>query len=138
MTRLGRAVHLLPAGEAFLQGYPSTSVAVCGEPVTGGPDGDEVDLRYCADCSRAVMQRTARPGAVVSAVAEIRVSERVPGERARIVVQGQCSDDGSTATLVIIQEENGSWSIHGLGVTGVMLSKADMTAVAESILGRFG
>jgi hypothetical protein len=72
----------------------------------------------------------------VSVVAEIRVSERIPGERARIVVQGQRSDDHSTATLVIIHEEDGTWSIHGLGVSGVRLSKTDMTAVAESILGR--
>jgi hypothetical protein len=68
-------------------------------------------------------------------MAEIRVSERVPGERARIVVQGRRSDDGSTATLVIIHEENGTWSIHSLGVSGVRLSKTDMTAVAEPILG---
>jgi hypothetical protein len=66
----------------------------------------------------------------------IHVSERVPGEQARIVVQAERSDDHSTATLVIIHEENGSWSIHGLGVSGVRLSKTDMTAVAESILGR--
>jgi hypothetical protein len=51
------------------------------------------------------------------------------------VAQGQRSDDHSTATLVIIYQENGSWSIHGLGVSGVRLSKTDMTAVAESILG---
>jgi hypothetical protein len=60
------------------------------------------------------------------------------GERARIVVQAQRSDDGDTATLVIIHEDNGSWSVHGLGVTGVTLSKADMIAVAGSILGRSG
>ena len=66
----------------------------------------------------------------------IHVSERVPGERARIVVQGRCSEDGSTATLVIIHEENGTWSIHGLGVAGVRLNKTDMNAVAETILGR--
>jgi hypothetical protein len=72
----------------------------------------------------------------VTTVAEVWVSERVPDERARIVVQGQCSDDGSTATLVIIHEENGTWSIHGLGVAGVRLNKTDMTAVAEAILGR--
>ncbi|MGH3825277.1 MAG: hypothetical protein ACRDRA_20925 [Pseudonocardiaceae bacterium] len=69
-------------------------------------------------------------------MAEIHVSEHVPGERARIVVQGQGGDDGGTATLVIIHEENGSWSIHGLGVAGVRLSKMDMIAVAEAILGR--
>ena len=66
----------------------------------------------------------------------IHVSERVPGERARIVVQGRCSEDGSTATMVIIHEENGSWSIHGLGVAGVGVSKADMVAVAQAILAR--
>jgi hypothetical protein len=60
----------------------------------------------------------------------IHVSERVPGERARIVVQGRCSDDDSTATMVIIHEENGSWSIHGLGVAGV-------GAVAQAILARY-
>ena len=66
----------------------------------------------------------------------IQVSERVPGERARIVAQGRSSNDGSTATLVIIHEENGSWSIHGLGVAGVTLRNADMIAVVESILAR--
>lgn len=67
----------------------------------------------------------------------IHVSEDVPGERARIVVQGNSSDDRSTATLVIIHEENGSWTIHGLGVAGVSLGKADMVAVAQAILARY-
>jgi hypothetical protein len=40
----GRAVHLLPAGEFFGHGYPSTPVAVCGEPLISGPD-DEDDPR---------------------------------------------------------------------------------------------
>jgi hypothetical protein len=72
----------------------------------------------------------------VSVVAEFHVSERVPGERARIVVQGRSSEDGSTATMVIIHEENGTWSIHGLGGAGVRLSRTDMIAVAEAILAR--
>jgi hypothetical protein len=67
----------------------------------------------------------------------ISVSERVPGERARIVVQGNSSEDGSTATMVIIHEENGSWSIHGLGVAGVGVNRADMVAVAQAILARY-
>lgn len=66
----------------------------------------------------------------------IQVSDRVPGERARLVAQGRRSDDGSSTTLVIIQEENGSWSVHGLGAPGVTLSKADMITLAESILAR--
>lgn len=66
----------------------------------------------------------------------IKVSDNVPGERARLVAQGQRSDDRSTTTLVVIHEENGSWSIHGLGVPGVILHQADMTALAEGILTR--
>lgn len=41
VSALGRAVHLLPAGEVFRQGYGSTSVALCGELVTSGPDGQK-------------------------------------------------------------------------------------------------
>jgi hypothetical protein len=44
-------VHLLFAGETFQQGYPCTSVAVCGELVTSGPDGEE-DHHYCPECVR--------------------------------------------------------------------------------------
>ncbi len=33
-SALGRTVQLLPAGELFRQGYPVTSVAVCGAPMT--------------------------------------------------------------------------------------------------------
>jgi hypothetical protein len=64
----------------------------------------------------------------------IHVRERVPGERARLVAQGYRSDDHSTATLLIIHENNGSWAIHGLGAPGVTLSKTDRIAVAEPIL----
>lgn len=64
----------------------------------------------------------------------IKVTDRVPGERARFVAQGRRNDDHSSATLVIIHEENGSWTIHGLGAPGVTLGKNDMIAVAESIL----
>jgi hypothetical protein len=66
----------------------------------------------------------------------IKVTDRVPGERARLVAQGQHSDDRTSTTLVIIHEENGSWSIHGLGAPGVILSQTDMVALAESILAR--
>ncbi|MGH3695789.1 MAG: hypothetical protein ACRDRX_17675 [Pseudonocardiaceae bacterium] len=37
---------------------------------------------------------------------------------------------------MIIHEENGSWSIHGLGASGVTLSQTVMIAVAESMLVR--
>jgi hypothetical protein len=48
-------VHLLSAGEAFRQRFPSTLVAVCGEPVASEP-GIEDDHRYCADCVSAAIQ----------------------------------------------------------------------------------
>jgi hypothetical protein len=62
-----RSVHLLSAGEVFREGYPTTSVAVCGEPVTSGLDSDE-DPRYCPQCVRAAQQWCAPP--------EVRVVER--------------------------------------------------------------
>jgi hypothetical protein len=58
----GRAIHLLPVGELFGQGYSGTSVVVCGEPVTSGPDSEE-DLSYCPDCASEVLRWCAQPGA---------------------------------------------------------------------------
>lgn len=57
-------------------------------------------------------------------------------ERGRITVQGQRTDDDSNHTLVIINESDGSWAIHGLGAPGVRLSRDMMVGVAESILKR--
>ncbi len=56
---LGRAVHLLPAGEHFQQGYASTPVAVCGELVTSAPGGEE-EPRYCPECVREALRWCAR------------------------------------------------------------------------------
>lgn len=56
----GWAVHVLPAGELFERGYPSTLVAVCGEPVISGPDGDE-NPGYCR-CVRAAQRWCASAG----------------------------------------------------------------------------
>jgi hypothetical protein len=61
-SALGRTVHLLPAGEVFRQGYPATSVAVCGEPVTSGADSEE-DPSYCPDCVREALRWCAQLGA---------------------------------------------------------------------------
>lgn len=55
-------MHLLPAGELFRQGYPSTSVAVCGELVTSKPDSEE-NPAYCPECVRAAIRWCAQPGA---------------------------------------------------------------------------
>jgi hypothetical protein len=66
----------------------------------------------------------------------IEVSDQVPTERARLVAKGRRTDDGSTCTLVVIHEHNGTWAIHGLGNPGVRLSAADMVALAEAIMER--
>ena len=55
-------------------------------------------------------------------------------ERGRIQAQGRRTDDGSRCTLLAIHEIDGAWSFHGLGAPGVTLSKADVVALAESIL----
>lgn len=57
--RLAPVVHLLAAGELFRHGYPSIGVAVCGEPVTSGPDIE--DPRYCADCVQEAIHWSAQP-----------------------------------------------------------------------------
>jgi hypothetical protein len=49
-------VHLLPAGEVFRQGYPATFLAICGEPVTSAPEGDEMDPGYCPKCVHAALR----------------------------------------------------------------------------------
>ncbi|MGH3764130.1 MAG: hypothetical protein ACRDS0_14025 [Pseudonocardiaceae bacterium] len=66
----------------------------------------------------------------------IEVSERVPGERARLVVPGRRTDDNSSCTLLVIHECGGTWAIHGLGNPGVRLPTADMVALGEAILAR--
>lgn len=57
-------------------------------------------------------------------------------ERGRLTAMGRTTDDGSRSTLLIVQELDGSWTIHGLGAPGVQLSAADMTELAKSILER--
>lgn len=66
----------------------------------------------------------------------IRVSERVPGERARLVVTGRRTEDGSQCTVIVIHEEDGTWAIHGLGNQGVRVSEADIVALGKAVLER--
>ena len=49
---------------------------------------------------------------------------------------GHRTDDGSMCTLLIINETDGSWAIHGLGAPGVRLPAAKMVILAEQILKR--
>lgn len=59
---MSEPVHLLAAGEVFLPGYHvGALVAVCGEPVSSGPDGGEVDPRYCVECVQEAIRWTAQP-----------------------------------------------------------------------------
>ena len=55
-------------------------------------------------------------------------------ERGRMAAQGRRSDDGSVSTLVVVHENDGSWSFHGLGAPGVRVSQSDATALAQGIL----
>ncbi len=57
-------------------------------------------------------------------------------ERGRLTAQGRCSDDDSDHTLLIINEADGSWTIHGLGAPGVRLAKDAMVALAAQVLER--
>ncbi|HEX6401706.1 MAG TPA: hypothetical protein VF003_00840 [Pseudonocardiaceae bacterium] len=66
----------------------------------------------------------------------IEVSDRVPGERARIVISGRNTEDDRPCTVIVIHEESGTWVIHGLGNQGVRVPSTDMRALAEAILKR--
>jgi hypothetical protein len=66
----------------------------------------------------------------------IQVCERVPGERPRMVVQGRRTEDNSQCTVIVIHEQNGTWTIHGLGNQGIRLPPADMSTLAKEILSR--
>jgi len=66
----------------------------------------------------------------------IEVSDRVPGERARLVVSGRNTEDDRPCTVIVIHEEGGTWAIHGLGNRGVRLPTRDVVTLAEAILAR--
>ncbi|MGH3692786.1 MAG: hypothetical protein ACRDRX_02070 [Pseudonocardiaceae bacterium] len=55
-------------------------------------------------------------------------------ERGRMVAPGRSSVDGSRCTLLVVHENDGSWSFHGLGVPGVKVSEGDAAALARGIL----
>ncbi|HSL09680.1 MAG TPA: hypothetical protein VK887_17125 [Pseudonocardiaceae bacterium] len=44
------------------------------------------------------------------------------------------SDGGSMPTLLVVHENHGSWSFHGLDAPGVKVSKTDATALAQGIV----
>ncbi len=61
----------------------------------------------------------------------IEVSDRVPGERASLVVQGRRTDDNR----VVVHKCSGTWTIHGLGNPGVRLTTPDIAISSQDDLG---
>jgi hypothetical protein len=55
-------------------------------------------------------------------------------EAGRMAVQGRRTDDGSDNTLIVVHENNGAWACHGLGASGVKISKTDAVTWARGIL----
>ena len=55
-------------------------------------------------------------------------------ERGRLQAPGHRTDDDSMCTLLVIDETDDRWAIHGLGAPGVRLTNDKMVALAESIL----
>lgn len=55
-------------------------------------------------------------------------------ERGRMVAQGRNTGDNRTSTLLVVVENDGSWTFHGLGVPGVRISKSDAVDLAQRIL----
>ena len=55
-------------------------------------------------------------------------------ERRRLHAQGRRSDDNTGHTLLIINEADVSWSIHGLGAPRVRLTRDVMMPLAAQIL----
>ncbi|MGH3972807.1 MAG: hypothetical protein ACRDS9_05720 [Pseudonocardiaceae bacterium] len=57
------------------------------------------------------------------------------GERGRVTVPGRCTDWSGDATLLAIQESEGTWVIYPpIGACGVRLSAKDTVSLAEAIL----
>ncbi len=53
-------------------------------------------------------------------------------ERGRMVAQGRNTDDNRASTLLVVAENDGSWTFHGLGVLGVKISKSDAVDLAQT------
>jgi hypothetical protein len=54
-------------------------------------------------------------------------------EAGRMAAQGRRTDDGTDSTLVVVHENDGSWTLHGLGAPGVRISKSDAVEIAQGI-----
>lgn len=54
-------------------------------------------------------------------------------EAGRMAIPGRRTDDGSDSTLVVVHENDGSWTFHGLGAPGVRVCKSDAVQIAQGI-----
>ena len=84
--------------------------------------------KQCPSCAWWEHDDESRGRAVVD------VSEWVPGERARLVVQGRRTNDNRMCTLAVIHKCSGAWAIQGLGNPGVRLTTLGRSALAETIV----
>ena len=64
----------------------------------------------------------------------IEETDRVPDERLRLVASAVNVETDRPCTLVVVQELNKRWTIHGLGAKGVRLSSDDMITLAGKVL----
>lgn len=55
-------------------------------------------------------------------------------ERGRMVAQGRNADDNRRSSLLVVHENDRSWTFHGLGVAGVKISQSDAVDLAQGIL----
>jgi hypothetical protein len=83
-------------------------------------------------CRNRLVGASAMEGGPKDMSGDVTVTHRP--ERGRVALEGRRTDDGSKCTLLIIHENDGSWSVHGLGAPGVRLTKVNAVAVAEAIL----
>jgi hypothetical protein len=51
-----------------------------------------------------------------------------------MVAQGRNTEDNRKSSLLVVHENDGSWTFHGLGVAGVRVTKSDTVDLAQGIL----
>lgn len=50
-----------------------------------------------------------------------------------MAIPGRRTNDGSVSTLVVVHENDGSWTFHGLGAPRVRVCKSDAGQIAQGI-----
>lgn len=52
----------------------------------------------------------------------------------KLAMRSRRTDDDRWCTLLVVQEDDGSWTVRGPGTVGGRLTAPDMVALAEAIL----